>query len=222
MSGGDPAGREVFMSRRRALVFLLTAFCLAAALAAQPAGRNFVIVLIGPTGSGKTTQTAFLKRKYNLPTVSADDLLKENPSALAKYKTPGIEPGTPQTSPALNDLIRGRLSSMDTKKGFVLDGYPATKDHADHLEQMVKEMGLPSPIIIQLDIPDEVARKRDEKRGREDDTPALVEQRLKDYHRELDFIRTYYPNEKIYTVNATGKPREVSKKIEAILEGKGR
>jgi adenylate kinase len=204
----------------RPLARLFAALSLVAALAAQSTDKSVVIVLIGPTGSGKTTQAEFLKRKYGLEAITADDLLKENPSALAKYETRGIDPGTPQTSPALNDLVRDRLSKMDVKKGFVLDGYPATKDHADHLTALVKEMGLPSPIILQLDVPDNVARKRLNKRGRQDDTQDLIERRLKGYHREMDMIRSYYPEDNIWTIDGTRSEREVSKKIQAILDGR--
>lgn len=196
--------------RRLALFFVLT-------LGAMCADRSLVVVLIGPTGSGKSTQAAFLQRRYGLPTISADDLLKQHPEALKKYQTPGIDAGAPQSSPALNDLVRDRLSQVDAKKGFVLDGYPATKDQADHLEAMVKELGLPSPVIIALDIPDKVARRRDKKRGRDDDTPEQVERRLKDYHREMDFVRTYYPEANIRTVDGTKPVAEVSKAIEAVL-----
>ena len=176
-----------------------------------------VIVLIGATGSGKTTQAAFLNRRYGLPIITADDLLKQHPEALKKYQTPGIDPGVPQSSPALNDLVHDRLSQMDVKKGFVLDGYPATKDQADHLEAMVKELGLPSPTIILLDVPEKVSVKRDKKRGRDDDTPEQIERRLKDYHREMDFVQTYYPEANIHKVDGTKPVAEVSKAIEAVL-----
>jgi adenylate kinase len=198
--------------RRLALVLLLTA---AVALCAD---RNLVIVLIGPTGSGKTTQAGFLHNRYGLPVISADELLKQHPEALKKYETPGINAGVPQSSPALNDLIHDRLTEIDVKKGFVLDGYPATKDQADHLEAMAKELGLPSPTIIVLDVPDKVARQRDRKRKREDDTPELIERRLRDYHREMDFVRTYYPEANIRTVDGTKPVAEVSKAIEAVLQ----
>ena len=115
-------------SRRK---FLLTAAALISARAQQP-DKRFVIVLMGPPGSGKTTQSEFLKTKFGIPTVVAEDLIKSNPSALAKYRTDGIDPGTPQSSPALNDLVRDALGKMDLTKGVVLDGYPATKDQADH------------------------------------------------------------------------------------------
>jgi len=186
--------------------------------AALAADKNRVIVLIGPTGAGKTTQAAFLQKRYGLPVVSADDLIRENPQVMAKSQTPGIDPGTPQTSPALNDLVHERLSRSDVKKGFVLDGYPATKDQADHLQEMVKEMGLPRPIVILLDVPDKVARKRDQKRGRPDDTPERVERRLKDYHREMDFVKLYYPEADIHRIDGTKSIEDVSKAIEKVLQ----
>ena len=195
----------------------LLALIWAATLAGLAADKSFVIVLIGPTGSGKTTQAGFLQHRYGLPTISADDLIKENPQALAKVQTPGIDPCPPQSSPALNQLVRDRLSKMDVKQGFVLDGYPATKDQGDHLAAMMKEMGLPQPIVIQLDVPDKVARKRDKKRKREDDTPAEIERRLKDYHREMDFVRLYYPEVNIHKIDGTRPIAEVSKAIEAVL-----
>ena len=198
----------------------LFAFLGLAAPAALAADKSFVIVLIGPTGAGKTTQAAFLNKQYGLPVINADELAAENPAAMKKYQEPGIDPGTPQTSPAVNDLVHDKLSKMDVKKGFVLDGYPATKDQADHLEAMVKELGLPSPIVIQLLVPDKVALKRDKKRGRADDTPAEIERRLKDYHREMDMVKTYYPEANIHTIDGTKTIAEVSKAITAVLEGK--
>lgn len=199
--------------------FLCAAVALLAAPFAVPQStdKRFVIVLIGPTGSGKTTQSEFLKSKFGIPTVSADDLIKRNPAALAKYQEPGIDPGTPQTNPALNELVADRLKEMDLRKGVVLDGYPATKDQADHLSSLVKKLKLPSPVILQLDVPDNVDLQRLEKRKRDDDKPEQIARRLKDYHRELDMIRSYYPEANIWTIDGTKSASEVSKTIEAIL-----
>ena len=205
------------MLSRRTLLCLLAAVLPASILPAQSSDKPFVIVLIGTTGSGKTTQAEFLKRKFGIPTVTVDDLINENPAVMAKYRTPGIDPGTPQTSPAVNELIRDRLSKMDLKKGVALDGYPATKDQADHLGALLKKMGLPQPIIIHIDVPDDVDRERLKKRQRADDTPEQIERRLKDYHREMDMIRSYYPEANIWTIDGTLTPVEVSKTIQAIL-----
>ncbi len=161
--------------------------CRAASLglaSAQAPGRRFLIVLIGPTGSGKTTQSEFLKKEYGIPTVNIDDLIKDNPGALAKYNEPGIDPGVPQSNPAISELVAERLSKLDFSKGVALDGYPATKDQADHLASLAKKFSLAAPVVIQLDVPDAVVRGRLVKRAREDDTPEQIEARLKEYHRE--------------------------------------
>jgi adenylate kinase len=205
------------MPSRRTLLSLLAIFLATGCLAAQTAAKTFVIVLIGTTGSGKTTQVGFLKSKFGIPTITVDDLIKENPAVMAKYQTRGIDPGTPQSSAAVNELVQDRLSKMDLKNGVALDGYPATKDQADHFAVILKKLGLPQPIIIQLDVPDDVDRARLKKRQREDDTPELIERRLKDYHREMDMVRSYYPEANIWTIDGTLPPAEVSKTIQAIL-----
>lgn len=189
----------------------------AAMLSLGAADKRFIIVLIGPTGSGKTTQSEFLKKRFGIPTLSADDLAKQNPSELAKYRESGITPGTPTTNPALNELVRDKLSKMDLTKGVALDGYPSTKDQADYLEALVKKLGLPSPVIFHLQVPDDVVLKRLKKRKREDDTPAQVQQRLKDYHRELEMIKAYYPDANIWTIDGTRSAVDVSKTIQSIL-----
>lgn len=206
------------MILRRALLRCSTGVLLAALAIAQPAvDRRFVIVLIGPTGSGKTTQAQFLKRKYGASIIAVDELVQHNPAALAKYREPGIVSGSPQTSEALDSLVAERLNRLTLTRGVVLDGYPATKDQADHLTALVRRLKLPTAVIIQLDVPDDTVRARLAKRKRADDTPAQIEQRLKDYHRELDMVRAYYPQANIWTVDGTKTPAEVSKTIQAIV-----
>lgn len=188
------------------------------AASAQTSEKRFVIVLIGPTGSGKSTQSDFLKNRLGIPTVAADDLIRENPAALEKYRTPGIDLGTSQASPALNEMVRERLSKIDLSHGVVLDGYPATKDQADHLAALVRALELPSPIVIQIDVPDGVVRQRLRKRKGKEDTPELIERRLKDYHRELETIRAYYPEANIWTIDGTRTADDVWKTMESILK----
>lgn len=209
------------MCLRRSFVFAAAFLLCPGFAAAQKAGKRLAIILIGPTGSGKTTQSEFLKARFHIPTVNVDEVIQENAAALAKSREPGIDPGTPQTSPVLNGLMEDRLAKMDLSRGVVLDGYPATKDQADHLTALLKRFGLPSPVIIQLDVPDNVDRQRLEKRKRGDDTPGQIARRLKDYHRELDFVRSYYPEANIWTIDGTRSRAEVSKTIESILTDEG-
>lgn len=184
----------------------------------QAVDKRFVIVLMGPPGSGKTTQSEFLKKAFGIPTITSEDLIRSHPEALAKYQNEGIAPGTPQSNPALNDLVGDALSKIDLSKGVVLDGYPASKDQADHLAATIRKLMLPSPIVIQLAVPDDVVRSRLKARGREDDTSQVIEQRLKDYHRELDMIRMYYPQANIWTVDGALPAEKVSQTIQSILK----
>jgi adenylate kinase len=186
------------------------------AAAPQNADRRFLIVLIGPTGSGKATQADFLRKRFGIPTLAADDLIRQHPDALRQHVTDGIDPGPQRENPALDQLVADALKNIDLSKGVALDGYPATKDQADHLEAWVKKAGLRT-IIIQLDVPDRIARERLKRRAGPDDTPQQIEQRLKDYHRELDMLRDYYPEANIWTVDGTKSPSEVSNTIESIL-----
>jgi adenylate kinase len=184
----------------------------------QTADERLLIVLIGPTGSGKTTQAEFLRKQFGIPIVAADELIQANPAALAKYRRPGITPGPPQLSPALDALVAEKLASMDLTKGVVLDGYPASKDQADHLAALVAKQILPAPIVIHIDLPDEVAMQRLKERQRADDKPELIEERLKNYHREMDMIKSYFPEAKIWTIDGNKPVAEVSAAIGELLK----
>jgi adenylate kinase len=188
-----------------------------AAAQSQTADKRFLILLIGPTGSGKTTQAEFLKQRFRIPIIAVDDLIQANPAALAKFRRPGITPGPPQLNPAVDGLVAEKLASLDLAKGVVLDGYPASKDQADHLAALAAKLNLPPAIVIQIDLPDDVARQRLAERRRVDDTPELVEERLKNYHREMDMIRSYYPEANIWTINGDKPVAMISSTIEAIL-----
>ena len=197
---------------------VLFALLFGSAIRSQAADKRFLVVLIGPTASGKTTQSEFLQKRFGIPTIGVDDLIRANPAALAKYRRRGITPGPPQLNPALDELVAEKLASLDLNKGVVLDGYPASKDQADHLAALIGKLNLPDPIVIQIDIPDEVARQRLKQRQRADDKPELVEERLANYHREMDMIRSYYPEAQIWTIDGNKPVAEVSSTIEAILK----
>jgi adenylate kinase len=194
------------------------ALVLGAAAQSQSVDRRYLIVLIGPTASGKTTQAEFLKKRFGIPAISVDELITANPAALAKYRPAGITPGPPQLNPAIDALVAAAITGLDLSKGLVLDGYPASKDQADHLAALAEKLKLPPPIVIQIDVPDDVARERAGKRQRGDDAPDLVEERLKNYHREMDMIRSYYPQANIWTIDGAKPVADVSGTIEAILK----
>jgi len=189
-----------------------------APLGAAPEVRGPIILLIGPPGSGKSTQAAFLHKTYGIPTVSAEELIRANPSVFARAIQPAIQGVEPRTDPAMNKLLRQKLEETDVSKGFVLDGYPAAKGHADYLGGLLKEWNLPKPVVLQLALSDEAVRKRASRRKDTSVSPQSVDQLLKDYHREMDMIRVYFPEADIVTVDAAKKTGSVSKQIKKAID----
>ncbi|MEX2300078.1 MAG: nucleoside monophosphate kinase [Bryobacterales bacterium] len=183
------------------------------ALASAQQAQAPVIVLIGPPGSGKSTQAARIQKQYRLAVITREQLMQDDPALLARYKQPEIQGVEPRSDPALNKLFVRRLEQTDISNGLLIDGYPATKDHADFLRDVIVQKGLATPIVLQLDVPDDVVRKR-----LEGQTAEKIEQDLKDYHREMDFISAYFPEADIVHIDGAKKPNGVFKQIRQVLK----
>jgi adenylate kinase len=178
---------------------------------AQRAGQ--IVVMIGPPGSGKTTQTEILRKERGMAVISADDLIARNREAFAKFRNPQIQGVEPRLDPALNRLVEEALRSADLSKGLILDGYPAAKNQGDYLTVLREKYNLPKPVVIHLHVPDSVVRQRLKNQKRTD-----LDQELKDYHREFDFAREYFPETDIREVDGTKKPAVVAREIRKLLQ----
>ena len=201
---------------RRGLIYLAILLTSAIALSAPPS-KPLVLILIGAPGSGKNTQSAFLEKEFGLPIISADQLVKDNPQAVASIQTIGMPALDPRQDMIMNQLVQAKLKTIDTSKGFILDGFPATKAQADFLANLNQQEHLPSPIILHLDVPDAVAKKRLANSSNPDDREPLLDQAIADYHREMNFIGLYYSKANIKQVNGDQKPAKVSQDIRAIV-----
>lgn len=183
------------MLGRTALMGLLASL---SPLFVQAPGKGLVIVLIGPPGGGKTTQAEFLKKKYAIPILAGDELRQKAGGSTAK----------------LNALLREQVLHADSTKGFVIDGYPATRGEADYLAELVKDARLPSPIVIHLEVPDAEVRRRME--GKME--AADLEKQLAVYHRELELVRNYYAAMDVWTIIGTRTPKEVFGTIVSLIQ----
>jgi len=193
----------------------LSAFCLMVVLVLKvgavllsqdsPPARPLVI-LIGPPLSGKTTFVTRIQQRYGVQGISVEDLIKDHAAELMKMHRGRTSMAEMRYDPAMSRYVRARLGSMDLDRGAALDGYPATQQHAGDLAKMIQELRL-TPVALQLEIPDDVVRKRAAAAGRQSDQPKIIEQRIKDYHREFDTLSLYYPNAKIVKIDGT-QPEE--------------
>jgi adenylate kinase family enzyme len=171
-----------------------------------------LVLLVGPPGSGRTTQAEFLRKDLGMPIISAGELIARNPQKFQKTKTPALQGVDPYLDPALNDLVDEALRTTNLEQGVVLDGYPAAKTQGDFLNNLRQKYDLPRPLVLHLSAPDAVVRKRLKAQKRD------LEQELKDYHREFDFIRQYFPEADIHNVDATRPPGEVAKQIRKLIQ----
>jgi Adenylate kinase and related kinases len=144
--------------------------------------------------------------------ISVEDLIGQNRQAFQRFRRPEIEGVEPRLDPVLNRLVTERIRSVDRSKGVILDGYPASKEQGDHLTSLIAEFQFSGPIVLQLRVTDAEVRKRAAK------SEALdVEQGLKDYHRELDFVRTYFPQARIREIDGAKPAPQVAKDIRKAL-----
>ena len=192
----------------------LFALALAGSIAAQSAEKP-IVILIGPPSSGKTTQAEMIQKQYSFAMITREQLMKDDPSMLARQKQPGVNTVEPRTDPALNGLFLKRLEKTDISKGLLLDGYPTTKDHGDFFTKVIREKSLARPLILKLELSDTIVADRLKSQGQ---TAAQIEQDLKDYHRETDFFGVYFPQANIVKIDVNRKPDAIFDEIGKVID----
>jgi len=116
------------------------------------------------------------------------------------------------------DLIRLRLFRADLRKGFILDGYPSTAGQAKSLDRMLEDQRLPRAVVVVLEAPDDVIRKRMTARRRADDKPEIIDRRIQEFRNEAALLAGWAGHTSVVRVNAVASVADVSKQIVAGLE----
>ena len=178
-----------------------------------------LIVLIGPPLSGKTTFAESITSTYGIPGISIEDLISENAAELDRLRGEKSM-AEMRYDPAMSRYLRERLKTADLSRGLALDGYPATLVQAEDLSKMFPDLKM-KLIALRLQVPDDTIRKRAKTTGRQSDRPEILEQRIKDYHREMDAISFYFPNAKIVDVDASRPEAQTWKELQTALNNAG-
>jgi len=210
---------------KRGLGFAVTFILIAMSIAAlgqtpTPSPSHPLVILIGPPLSGKTTFITSMSKTYGMPAISIEDLITDNAAALDKLRPQGTSLAEMRYDPAMSRFFQSRVKTTDLSHGLLLDGYPATVLQGQDLAKMIPDLKL-LPFVLQLEVPDDVVRARAKKSGRESDSPAIIEQRLKDYHREFDFASSFFPNAKIVKIDANQPEAKTWQAIQTALDQAG-
>jgi adenylate kinase len=184
------------------------------------------ILLLGPQGAGKGTQGKLISREYGIPHIATGDILRTAMAAgseLGRKVKPIYDAGGLVPDDIMIELIRERLGADDTAQGFVLDGFPRTAVQAEALDEKLDEIGRPLNIVLEFQLPEEVAIERLTRRagdeGRADDTPDGIRTRLRLYHEQTEpLIEHYRARGNLVGIPADKPIDEVFQEIQRVLE----
>jgi adenylate kinase len=122
-----------------------------------------VVLLFGPPGSGKGTQSPLISRMLGIPAISTGEMLRaevDSGTPLGKQAQTILAAGQLVSDELVNEMLVRRIAQDDCKGGFLLDGYPRTLPQAKFLDGKLVELGFPKPTIFHLATPQSVLIER--------------------------------------------------------------
>ena len=187
------------------------------------------LLIIGPPGAGKGTQSALLAESFGIPAISTGDIFRfnvKNQTELGVKAKAFMDRGEYVPDSLTNDLVRDRLSHADAARGFLLDGYPRTVDQVQELDAILNGMGRTLDVVVQLTADnDELVRRlagRAVAEGRADDTPDVIRRRLEIYDEQTAvLIDIYAARGLVARIDGLGEISDVTGRIIEALEARG-
>jgi adenylate kinase len=176
-----------------------------------------MIVFFGPAGAGKSVQGQMLAARNEWRWLSTGQLLRDTHDIeLIKQ----MQTGQLVSPDKVNDLMGEALDRSKNVDRVILDGFPRQLSQAEWLVESSKDHGRSIGLVIVLEVPRSELLKRIEVRGRADDTPDAVDERLRIYRSEIYPILTYLTDQgvRIAHIDGTGTVGQVHDRIMAELE----
>ncbi len=172
------------------------------------------ILINGPQGSGKTTHAKIIAEKFKLCFIKTGDMVREKAlenSKDGKKLKKALDRGGLADDKIIAHLVENELARPNCRDNFVMDGYPRRLAQLKIFDPKFDK-------VFYLDLSDELAVKRMLKRGRSDDVPDLIKERLRLYHQVTEQVLRYYQEEGILIkIDAAGTIKEVSKEISSYV-----
>ena len=163
------------------------------------------LILLGPPGAGKGTQSARLMEKFGVPQLSTGDMLRAAVMAQSEVGRQAqviMSEGKLVSDEIVIKLIEERIVQPDAVHGFILDGFPRTVAQAQALGAMLERKDMSLDAVVELKVDEEALLRRMEQRvkdtlakggrPREDDNPDAFRQRLETYRLQTAPVAGYY------------------------------
>ena len=180
------------------------------------------IVFIGPPGAGKGTQAALVVGRYGIAHLSTGDMLRAARDAqteLGKLADQYMSAGQLVPDEIILKIVQERLQADDCRRGYLLDGFPRTLTQAEALDRMLSQDGTPLDVVLELRVPEEELFRRLSGRGRADDKPEVIRQRLVAYRQQTEPLLDYYQRRGLLqTIDGLGTVEEIFQRIQQVLD----
>ena len=184
------------------------------------------IVIFGPPGAGKGTQSKYIVDKYKLYQLSTGDLLRKeikNKTTLGLKISSIINSGELVSDQIVGNLIENFVSNNKYKNKIIFDGYPRTLSQAKNLDELLKKYDQEIDIVLKLSVSIETVKKRilerQSQEKRADDNEQIAIKRYKTYEKSSEPVIDYYKRSNLLKViNGEAGISDINIEISGILE----
>jgi adenylate kinase len=185
------------------------------------------IVLFGPPGAGKGTQSERLTEKFKLIHLSTGDVFRanlKNETALGELARTYMDKGQLVPDELTIEMLKAEVLKHSSPIGFIFDGFPRTNAQAIALDDLLASLNTEISIMLALEVEEEELKKRllarAEQSGRADDADAaIIENRIAVYNKETAPVKIYYQGQNKFTsIQGIGNIDEITQRIFTALE----
>ena len=185
------------------------------------------IVIFGPPGAGKGTQSNFIVKKYKLYQLSTGELLRKeikDKTELGKEIVSIINSGNLVSDIIVSNLIKKYISNKTYKNRLIFDGYPRNLVQVNNLDNLLNKYDQKINIALKLSVSLETIKKRILERKtieqRTDDSEQIAIKRYEMYEENIEPVINFYKQSNLLTVVNGEKPiAEISDEISGLIEG---
>ena len=184
------------------------------------------IVIFGPPGAGKGTQSKFIAKKYSLYQLSTGELLRseiEKKTDLGSQISSIINSGELVSDEIVSTLIKNFILNEKYKEKLIFDGYPRNLNQAINLDNLLRDANQEINLVLNLSVSLETIKKRilerQSQEKRSDDNEKIAIKRFQTYEKSTKPVIDYYKKSNLLKeINGERSINEISNKISGLID----